>query len=1300
MLSPKKYRFQRRFYLVVALLLLGTVSGLAQPMAGTYTINQTSPSSVTNFISFQAFFNALSVKGVNANVNVNVASGSGPYNEQVTATAISGVGSNAIISINGNNEILRYSATINSQRHTLKFNGTDYITVKNLTIEALGSNYAWGVHYTNNADNNILDNCTIKITNYAGIWAGIGVVVAASNTNALTAGAAAKNLTITSCTVTGDSLKGPGNGIVINPQASGTIASNITIIHSRIENFMSNGIYITNGRHINIKNNLILRPKRKFCDDTYGIRLINSNQEDTITGNRIYNCFQSVLGSSLFKPFYGLYIENSLGKIEVANNIIYNNTNLGKWFGVFMGCSQNTKIVHNTISNDDASAALDEAYGFYHDNSTCSNSAGSEFRNNIISITRKGNKNRYGIYQNSGAIKIEHNNFYITDVGANIGWAGTDHKTLTRWKAAVGQGSPFGTSSTAANPNFSNLSSGNLSPRAIAIDNTGFAAGLQQDITSKPRNTTAPDVGAYEFTINANVKRIEVANANACEGDKDSVVVWIVNNSAASISNFKVGYTINSLPEVFENVLDSVSVGDSLRYVFKNPFAFNTVGSYNLFSRIKGKAQIGPKTITVTAEPKGSKTIRGVGYKGIFNGGDAIDPDIIAIGDSSRYEVTVPTGFLNQDYGTTWQIETVEITVIGSSKTINTSDTSRIGANALANAQFILIPSPNLSGESISIRFHIKNNTTGCLSKIERFIKIVGKPTAVFTTNNVCEGGAVNFANLSSGTGTLKYKWFFGDGDSSQSNQPQKNYTKPGQYKVELYTYNADGFFDSASTVVTVYDAPDVDFSFANQCEGIAIDFTNTSAVYNGMPSFIWDFGDALGTANTTTPSYLYATNGLYTVTLAVTDSLGCTSKTTKQVTFAKKPNANFSFPVLNCNQKKVSFTNNTVASTGVGFTWFFGDGDSTIARHSDHTYKQEGTYTVSLLAKNGFNCVDTVQKTIVLLGVPVSDFTPSTTCANERVVFVNQTKEPLGAEIDYKWTLNSTTNSSDVSPVFTFSSVGTVEVVLKAIADNGCEDEIKKVINFSEKPIADFVIPQNICASIPYTATNNTIISSGSISYMWQLGTKTSTQTSPQDTFNTKGIYKIQLIASTSIGCKDTAIKSLNVIDIPNSDFVGESRKTGDGVMIFTPVVENGVGNYSWIYSFGGGSSTKERHEIKFTTSGTFNVKLRIVNQGCASTTSKIISVNPVSVAEIKTAQIQVYPNPSKGQFKVTVDKEAVIKKVTMHDIYGKKVFEKTLESDVFVEEYINVILKSGIYKLSLIAENTTYSTKISIVN
>lgn len=1303
MLLLKAYKRGGRYGIAIALLLLCSFVAAQQPMVGSYTINKTVSTSTTNYTSFQAFFNALAVKGISGPVSCKVVSGSGPYTEQATITSISGVSATNTIAIIGNNEVLRFAATVNNQRHTLKFDGADYVIVKNLTVEALGSDYAWAVHLTNNADNNTLDNCTIKISNFTGTFGGIGIAVVPSNTVALATGSAAKNLTITSCTITGEKSAGPGYGIIINPQANGSINSNIIIQHSRIEDFFVTGIYVTNAKGLIIKNNAILRPNREASDTTsYGIRLVNFNQEDTIISNRIFDCYKATSSWSLFGSFYGIYLENnSVGNMLVANNAIYNNNNLGKWYGIYLSCSKNISIVHNTISAGGALSTSSEIYGFFHGTSTCNNSAGSEFVNNNIAIDRVGNANRFGVNHLGGAIKINHNNIYVAGVNANIGHAGaTNYKTLANWQAAVGSGSPFGENTTAVYPNFTSLSSGNLIPQAIGMDNSGDNIGLKQDIVNAPRSAN-PDVGAFEFNVDANVSRIISNKQSYCEGESDTIKFWVVNKSPQAISNFSLLFIYSNNPEVIEQIADTIPVNDSLLVKLSMPTLFKDTGTNLLFARIKGKAMVGPKGIAVNPIPKGSRIVRGSVYSGVFNGGDVIDPDIIAILDSSEYELLPPIGFLNSNYGSLWQIDKVEFNVFNSTKNIGASDTVTFSANSLRNAKLLFKPSAFLDNELVRANFTVKDNSTGCISNnIERFIKVVTKPTAAFTNNTVCEGLVTSFSNLSTGKGTLTYKWYFGDGDSSAATNPQKKYLNPGNYTTKLYTYTADGFVDSSTALVTVYNTPDVGFIFKNQCEGTIIDFFDTSKVHNGQPIYQWSFGDGVGFASIKAPRYLYSSNGVYNVTLNVKDSLACEAQLTKQVTFAKKPIANFSLPPLNCNQKKVAFTNNTSSTQLVGFTWLFGDGDSAISKHSEHTYTTEGVYTVSLLARNSFNCVDTVKKTITLLGAPEPDFIPSTTCANETVIFNNTTKEPLNSEVNYFWTIDNTANSSDTSPVYTFSSIGDVDIKLRAVAKNGCSAEIKRKVSFTEKPIADFVIPQNVCAGIEYEAVNNTVLSAGSIDYMWNLGIKTSTLKSPKDTFNTKGRYNIQLIAATSKGCADTAIKILNVLAIPNSNFLAESRQTGDGYMVFTPAEIDGDGNYNWKYGNNGGGSTKQKHDVLFTVAGVYTITLQIINQGCASITSKSININPTSVTDIAAENwLRLYPNPSSGSFKIQLENNEPIQELEVFDVSGKLVVNKKyIDNTGKVYEIFG--LENGVYLLKISTDIHQYSTKIVIIN
>lgn len=1274
-----------------------------QPLNGNYTINKLQAASSTNFISFQSIFNALTTRGVNGKVTIDVQNG--PYTEQASLGIVPGATIVNTILINGNSQTIGYTATLATEKHTLKIDGADFLTIRNLTVDALGVSQAWGIHYTNNADNNTLDNCIVNIPNFTGVGDGIGVVVSASNTNALTAGSAAKKLQITGCTITGSANGGAGYGMVINPQATGNILADISVIHTQVQDFRSTGILITNSRGVKVFNCQISRPKRTAVDDTYGIRLVNSNKEDSILANRIFNCYAAATPSSKFGRFYGIHVDNSLGSILVANNVIYENNNSGLWHGIYMGCSPSTKIVHNTISADNSSATFGKVYGFYHDNTTCNSSAGSEFRNNIVSITRGGAESRYGIYQNSGAIVIDNNNVFVTGIKANYGWVNGDYKTLKDWQAANGAGSPYGQNSAQVNPDYFNLSSGNLFPTAVNIDDIGYAAGISVDINNNLRSNSLPDLGAYEFTINANVNKIDNSKTTSCVGVSDTVKVLLSNNSPYPISEFEVAYTLSGGAEIVESYTNTISAGDSAWFAFATPINYVNAGNHSIQAHIKGKPLIGPKNVTVNPVPIGFKVQAASDFKGKMNGGDKIDPDVLPTTDTSKYEITAPLGYLNTDYGIKWSIYAVDLSVLSSLKTVNGSDTLVKPANSNTNAQFTFRPTSNLASDTLLASFYVADVQTGCIAPpLNRYVRIVPKPIAAFSFTNVCEGKALQFVNTSTGGGFLGYKWFFGDNDSSIATSPLKLYTAPGNYRVVLYTTSPDGFVDSSVAIVRVYDAPEADFSFTNQCEGKPISFTNNSVAHTSIYTQDWDFGDANGTSTMANPHYLYSKFGFYTVSLTITDGRGCTTTRSKQVTFAQKPTAAFSFPLLPCNQKKVGFTNNTTTNGQIGFTWYFGDGDSSNAKQVEHVYAGEGNYTVMLLARNGFNCADTIIKGITLLGTPTVNFVMSSTCANQSVSFTNTTIEPLHTGVRYFWDFGDAGDSDTANTHHTqykFTSLGKRTIQLNAFADNGCNAKLERVVDITEKPLADFVSPQQVCSGVEYNITNNSILVTGPLNYVWDLGGETSTLEHPKDTFFTAGNYLIQLIAYSSMGCADTITKTIEVIATPNSNFSIESRKTGDGVMILTPEEPNGSGSYTWLYGQGGTDTLKISHQYAFSATGIIPITLKVEDKGCVSITKKTVNINPLSVADYTSKDIlSVYPNSSSGQFTIQLPNEDVIERIMVYNYLGQVVFQSQNVTELRKTFPLAIHLPSGNYKILVNTPDSIYSAKITIVN
>lgn len=1238
-------------------------SGLqAQPISGNFTINKSLSASSTNFVSFQSFFNKLSSQGVNGAVTVTVQNG--PYTEQVFVQAIPGASSANPITINGGNEILRYSLATSADRHTLRFDGASYITVRNLVVEALGTTHAWGIQFINGADNITLENCTIRVPNCTSnnLADGNGIVASGSNTNPRLGGAATKNLAIRGCTITGGVSAGPWAAISLFPQSNGNTIAGISITHCVIQNFKSIGIFITQGRGIKVSGNFFSRPTLVSAQETFAIKLVNGNQEDTIIANRIFDCYKAVPSGSNFSSFYGIHLENSTGNIVVANNTIYENNHNGAWYGIYMSCSPTTKIIHNTISADNKSLnSASGIIGFIHDNSTCSVSTGSEFRNNIVSISQAGSGTRYAVYQKGGAILYNNNNLYVAGSSAYTGWAGKNYATLTDWQNATGAGTPFDANSEAVEPKYLNPASGNLSPGAVELDNLGYAAGILGDISNAQRNNSTPDPGAFEFSIDANVSRIVKPAANACEGESDSVSVWIVNNSGLPISDFTVEYKVNNGVVEDEIYTGSILPGDSGLFTFSKPVHFVSPGNYSISAKLRGKNYIGPSTTLVSAIPTGFSVSKRPGFTGFYNTGDTLHPDIVAPNDTVAYQLNVGGIHTNANYGLIWGLPTIQIEEAQGKNKIALADTSSHLPDSGLSAYIRFIPNTAQIGDTVLLKIKPKSLLTGCsAASLLRTIVVVAKPDALFMHTNVCEGAPIPFTNASTITGgAMTYKWYFGDNDSSTLTNPSKTYRTPGNYKVTLVAKSNNGYIDSFTNTITVYDAPDVNFTYTNRCQGIAINFTDATKISNGVGTYDWNFGDNFGVSASTNPTYQYAQPNIYWVRLKVTDTKGCSSFETKPVTFSKKPIASFSLPALNCNQKNVAFTNNSQPFGPTGYTWDFGDGTIASSLHVEHTFDSAGSFAVKLIAINQFGCTDTATKMVTLLKSPATSFVVSSQCAMQPMRFVNTTDEPAGG-VNYTWNFGDGDSSALVSPTHIYSSIGSYTIALQATANNGCVSKLQKTLFFYEQPVSYFSMPAIACIGNYVNIANGSKISAGNLSYLWDFGNgDTGSLETPMYTFPAPGIYNVTLTAFSGGGCGQSFTRQIQVYEKPESGFTVNSRKTADGFLVLTPKQENGAGFYKWIYGDGQTGSLKTTHHYQYLTPGIYTISLQVVNDACASATTQTISINPLDVGvPYLSKQIKVYPNPTAGNIKLAVGEGLLVNNVHLYTLEGKLLF------------------------------------------
>lgn len=173
------------------------------------------------------------------------------------------------------------------------------------------------------------------------------------------------------------------------------------------------------------------------------------------------------------------------------------------------------------------------------------------------------------------------------------------------------------------------------------------------------------------------------------------------------------------------------------------------------------------------------------------------------------------------------------------------------------------------------------------------------------------------------------------------------------------------------------YPTPTAQF-VAGTPSGRTVAFTNQSSQ---ATSYLWDFGVSSSTADTSTsenPTFIFPTNGTYTVTLTARNKCGTIVKTLNVVIndISLRPIVDFDYTQgTTPGNREFTFNNKTDEK---GFTttyiWYFGDGQTSTVKSPVHTYASSNAYNVKLVA-NGTNGSDSVTKTVLVNALSVPGF-------------------------------------------------------------------------------------------------------------------------------------------------------------------------------------------------------------------------------------------------------------------------------------------------------------------------------------
>jgi len=283
------------------------------------------------------------------------------------------------------------------------------------------------------------------------------------------------------------------------------------------------------------------------------------------------------------------------------------------------------------------------------------------------------------------------------------------------------------------------------------------------------------------------------------------------------------------------------------------------------------------------------------------------------------------------------------------------------------------------------------------------------------------------------------------------------------------------------------------------------------------------------------------------------------------------------------------------------------------------------GSVELYLESTNNGNCVAVTDSVLVLFSpAPTVNAGPNVvTCTNAAEVALAGTIG--GSATSAAWsggngqfTPNNTALNAVYLPTAAEISSGQVVLVLTTTNNGGCNavnDNIQ--ISFVAPPFANFNFT-NACLNNTSTFTDFSLPGFGTITnWNWDFDNgSTAGNQNPTQLYTAPGIYDVQLITTTNIGCKDTVVKQVTVYSLPVADFSYQTTCTGTQIIIdFTDesTTPNDAINY-WYYDFGGqGTIATQNPSQLFSGDGNFIIShiVQTVN-GCRDTLIETITIPP----------------------------------------------------------------------------------------
>ena len=1212
----------KQVFLFLGIGFILTAGSLQAQLSGSYTIGGTS--GARNFGSWSDFISSWDKNGASAAVNVQILA-----NETVNKTVVitqhgsSPTRKTAPLTINGNGKKL----TGNFDREVLHLKGMDHAVIRGLTIENTATSSALiGIRFSNRADSNVLDSCTIVFSKLSTAGKDTGAYIAF----AIDSGRITKN--ISKHSGIGNTIKN-GNYYSVLPQSPGpfygiydrqgstdfgTISSHNRIDSNTISTFYAVGICMQNINGERCNRNVVTRVN---CNSSSAI-------DTTVIGIFCLNGRSDLVEISISNNTIS-HIPYKNAPLSSADDYAYQLYGINVW-KLIGGSKKIVRIDGNTVKDLLYYRLFSGVLAQYSEQVSIS-------RNRFYDV--EGDRgDAYGIYAQYGDdVKIEENRFRKLDFGsANLG-----DGTLIYCNEM--ESGTWGKNTVIDNVLDSNLVGDRLF--AIAIMSKGnWEVARNRIVCNTAVDSKGATIGIYFYYVgNMDIHNNVIAQNH---GPAQTYCIFSTNYNASqslnvyhntlsdSTNTSMTGHTTamlylddDSRTEIIGNIIEGEGGGEVYAFYLNT---FNTLGN------------VKHNSIYLTGYSIENWAFETTQFSNFKDWNATGAQDSLSFWIPAQFAKKDQLDFRSREYKNQNNVPSSSFSLSDINKKVRHPKATDRGAYVDSMNIGIklgkIVPDTVCSGYELARSVSIFNGYVDTVTDIEvrivydalqktqkRRLRILAGGSSLFVLKepiflNKWGDNKVRILLSSSndnGTDdTLDYAVFVkpapgggvltADLDSSVTNLPRLDVNRDVALVNREISYKLTaprGYSNS-------------DYGKANKWVAETQAYTQSGRQIKGAvlltPSSTVDLKWKFSTSDTA----LEDSN--LVIKLRIIDIVGgCDTVLTRHVYIEPSPKVAFKSNASVCNKDTLYFKNLSGLKVGKSYLryfWDFGNTDTSNDYEPYIIYKDTGSYKIQLTVLTApYNYTFTAVQTVRVNPTPIISFSKGNACEGQNFVMDNTS---VSKNANFIWNFGDgsaelSSNKTKVSHRYPLR--GNYDVKLSA-SELGCNSSIVSRVSVFEQPVAKFEFDTLACEGEVIQFTNKTQMSTAIFGGRWtfdELGAF-STQKNTSYTYRNFGLKRVAYTVKSEFGCIDSVFKTLRIKASPKVDFKFDRLCLYEATKFenTTPPISGTLRQLAWTLN-GVNKGQSNSLSSNWSDTGIQLMKLRVaLDNGCRDSIAKPIRI------------------------------------------------------------------------------------------